>query len=275
MTPELSPVRAMRASGFQVYLVEWSGRAQESSESGMSAFADTTLSECITAIREETGQRHAFLAGHSLGGTFAAIFASLHPACVRGLVGLEAPLAFEDGALTLAASFISPEQIDLLPPVIPGTMLNELSSSADPYTYQVEPWIDWLASAPAHASDVHWRVRRWTLDEFPWPKLLFKEVLTFLYRENRFVRRRLHIGSRLADPQAIVAPILVVADPRSRIVPPRSIEPYRTGTRCHDLKILDYLGDTGVVMQHVGVLVGHNAHRGVWPQIVSWLRDRA
>ena len=275
MAPELSPVRAMCASGFQVYLVEWSSRAQESSACGISACAYTTLWECITAICEETGQRHAFLAGHSLGGTFAAIFASLHPACVRGLVALEAPIAFEDGTLTLAASFTSAEQIDSLPPVIPGTMLNELSSFADPYTYQVEPWIDWLASAYTHASGAYLRVRRWTLDESPWPKLLFKEVLTFLYRENRFVTRRLHVGSRLADPQLIVAPILVVSDPRSRIVPPRSIEAYRTGTRCDDLQMLEYPGDIGVVMQHVGVLAGHNAHSKVWPQILSWLRDRA
>jgi hypothetical protein len=29
------------------------------------------------------------------------------------------------------------------------------------------------------------------------------------------------------------------------------------------------------VMQHVGVLVGRNAHEHLWPRICSWIRDEA
>ncbi len=30
-------------------------------------------------------------------------------------------------------------------------------------------------------------------------------------------------------------------------------------------------GDTGVALQHVGLLVGERAHREVWPEIFRWL----
>jgi polyhydroxyalkanoate synthase len=35
--------------------------------------------------------------------------------------------------------------------------------------------------------------------------------------------------------------------------------------------VLEYGGDTGVVVQHLGVLVGRNAHRILWPRILAWL----
>jgi polyhydroxyalkanoate synthase subunit PhaC len=45
-------------------------------------------------LARETGQMRVVLAGHSLGGTLAAIFPSLHPERVRGLALLEAPTKF-------------------------------------------------------------------------------------------------------------------------------------------------------------------------------------
>jgi polyhydroxyalkanoate synthase len=55
---------------------------------------------CSCAARRraaETGEAAAVLAGHSLGGTFAAVLASLHPERVPGLVLVDAPLAFGPG----------------------------------------------------------------------------------------------------------------------------------------------------------------------------------
>jgi polyhydroxyalkanoate synthase len=34
--------------------------------------------------------------------------------------------------------------------------------------------------------------------------------------------------------------------------------------------LLDYEGDIGVALQHVGPLVGRNAHALLWPKIVEW-----
>ncbi|MNC87657.1 hypothetical protein D3C83_33990 [compost metagenome] len=83
------------------------------------------------------------------------------------------------------------------------------------------------------------------------------------------------MSGRLADPQAIAMPVLGIVDPRSRIVPREAIEAYRTYTRSEDVQILEYLGDQGVVVQHLGVLVGRNAHDFVWPQILRWMERRA
>ena len=38
-----------------------------------------------------------------------------------------------------------------------------------------------------------------------------------------------------------------------------------------DKLLLEYGGDVGVALQHVGVLVGRSAHRDLWPQILDRL----
>jgi hypothetical protein len=37
--------------------------------------------------------------------------------------------------------------------------------------------------------------------------------------------------------------------------------------------MLNYDGDVGVNLQHVGVLVGKNAHAKIWPAIFDWLGE--
>ncbi|HEX5768835.1 MAG TPA: alpha/beta hydrolase, partial [Burkholderiales bacterium] len=156
----------------------------------------------------------------------------------------------------------------------PGTFLDVASVQADPLTFAAEPWLDLLASTadPARRR-LHLQVRRWTLDETPMAAALLDEVANRLYRDNQFAEGRLEVGGRLATPGAITAPVLGVLDPNSRIVPPSSIEAYRGRTRSSGVTLATYTGESGVVMQHVGVLVGRNAHRTLWPQIATWLQS--
>jgi polyhydroxyalkanoate synthase len=76
-------------------------------------------------------------------------------------------------------------------------------------------------------------------------------------------------------PARITAPVLAVFDPRSRIIPPVSIVPLVEALSAHaDAGVLRYEGDTGVALHHVGVLVGRNAHRRLWPVILDWIRQQ-
>ena len=104
---------------------------------------------------------------------------------------------------------------------------------------------------------------------------LFEDVGATLYRDNCFAAGRLRVNGRAADPRGINAPIIAVAHPRSRIVPPVSIDAYRTATGSRDVQILEYEDEAGVMLQHVGVLVGPNADRALWPLILQWVGRHA
>jgi polyhydroxyalkanoate synthase len=92
--PEVSVVRHCLRRGLDVYLIEWLTPTEREDGFGLAEYADGLPAAALDAIAAETGCRSPLLAGHSLGGTFAAIFASLWPERVGGLVLLDAPLAF-------------------------------------------------------------------------------------------------------------------------------------------------------------------------------------
>jgi polyhydroxyalkanoate synthase len=115
------------------------------------------------------------------------------------------------------------------------------------------------------------RVERWTHDEFPLPGQLFTDVVESLYRHDELTRGVLEIGGGKVGPASIKAPLLSVADPRSAVIPLHSMQAFHDAAASPAKRMLHYDGDIGVNLQHVGVLVGKNAHARLWPAIFDWL----
>lgn len=67
-----------------------------------------------------------------------------------------------------------------------------------------------------------------------------------------------------------------VLNPGSAAAPPESFLWWRWRDRLASMADLaaHLSGDVGVGLRHVGVLVGANAHRRLWPQILAWMRAR-
>jgi hypothetical protein len=40
-------------------------------------------------------------------------------------------------------------------------------------------------------------------------------------------------------------------------------------------RIIEYKGEIGVGLQHLGILVGRQAHARVWPEIIAWLKGHS
>jgi poly[(R)-3-hydroxyalkanoate] polymerase subunit PhaC len=81
----------------------------------------------------------------------------------------------------------------------------------------------------------------------------------------------LAIGDSKATPHALDMPILSTFRPRSRVVPPPTILPLHAAARNPGNRVILYDGEHGVALQHVGILVGRQAHRRVWPAILDWI----
>jgi polyhydroxyalkanoate synthase len=106
------------------------------------------------------------------------------------------------------------------------------------------------------------------------PSALFAEVVD-LYREDRFMRGTLRINGKTTAPENVTMPVLAVVDPESDVIPPSSVMPFLAALPDRIWTLLDYEGDIGVALKHVGILVGRNAHRILWPKILSWVRMSA
>lgn len=276
LAPPVSAVRYCLRHGLRVYLLEWMPPRRGGGNAGLAEYAGRAIGEAVATVSRETGTR-PFLIGHSLGGTFAAIFCAVEPPIVQGLVLLGAPLCFHPGMSRLRDAMVA--MVAMAPPalatmdVVPGSLLSQLSALASPQTFVWSRLLDaTLSSADPLAWEIHARVERWALDEVPLAGRLVQEILRWLYREDRFCRGTLPIGGRNVGPFRLRLPMLAVVNPTDEIAPPASVLPFIQAMPEGNVRVLEYPGEIGVGLQHLGILVGRQAYARVWPEIISWLR---
>lgn len=273
LAPSVSVVRRYLEAGLRTYLILWPRLTDDGGCLGLSDYAERMLLGCVDTVRSQTGVERVHLTGHSIGGLFAALFAARHPQRVGSLTLLGTPLHFgpQIGALGRLVSLL-PDTRALIDDAqtVPGTLLNIVSAVASPQTFIVSRGMDYLASlADPERLRMHLLVERWTLDESAIPRRLFLDLVDRLYRQDAFAAGRLYLGGRAVTPGDIVAPVTCVADRGCEIAPPESVLPVLAQLGSQDCKLLWYLGDTGVSMQHVGMLIGRSAHRELWPQLLA------
>jgi polyhydroxyalkanoate synthase len=109
----------------------------------------------------------------------------------------------------------------------------------------------------------------WALDEVALPGKLVSEIVELLYRENRFCRGILKVGERTIGPENLSAPTLAIVNTTDLVAPLHSVSPIGEALRPERLNIIEYPGESGVCLQHLGILVGRHAHAQVWPQIID------
>lgn len=275
LRPDVSVIKRCIAKGLRVYLLDWALPGLRNDELGLGDYAQRLAGEAIDLIEAETGEAGVILVGNSLGGTFAAIFASLAPERVRGLALIDAPLAFgaEGGRLARLARAMPYAHLlrAVLGSPVRGSVLDLLSILSVPEVFLWQRHGDFaLSLADVNALDLHLRVLRWTLDEFPLPGQLFEDILDQLYKEDRFMRGTLTIHGRTAAVCNLCSPVFAVLNPLGQIVPPRSIETALRMPPGLAVHLHIYQGEVGTLLQHLGPLVSHLSHERLWPEFLDW-----
>ena len=284
LIPEVSVVGRCLAAGLRVYMLEWTDPAPSARGGfGLVACVESVVVAALNAVAAAIGEhRRVVLAGHSLGGTLAAIAAALCPERVLGLVLIEAPLRFDGARAGALAPLIAATPSTAVAALgrkvcVPGSLLSLAAVAAAPDAFVGERYLDRVVSSLSAADlALHLRVERWTHDELAMPGRLFADIVESLYRADGFADGILSAGDgRPIDPRALAAvPVLAVVDPRSRVVPPGAVLDLLTALPVLDLQVLAHGGETGIALRHVGMLVGRIAHRKLWPRILAWIAAR-
>jgi polyhydroxyalkanoate synthase len=273
LAPRHSAVRYCLSRHLSVYLLEWMPATQDGESAGLDDYAGGAISEGVAKVAAHAGAEPVLM-GHSLGGTLAAIHAAFDPGGIRGLVLLGAPLSFQSGTSGFRDALVS-----LVPPgllgteVVPGSLLSQVSALASPSTFVWSRLMDAaLCAADPGASAVHAGIERWALDEMPLPGRLVREIVEWLYREDRFHRGTLTVCGREVGPSGLRLPTLMVINTSDDIAPPAAMVPFAQAMPEQAAHVVEYVGESGVGLQHLALLVGLRAYTQVWPEIISWIK---
>jgi polyhydroxyalkanoate synthase len=271
LAPGVSVVRRLLDEGLCVYLVEWTPPTHDAAQPGLDEHVDA-IGACLARVRLDAAGPAPILVGHSLGGSLAAVFASFAPRDLGGLILLSSPLCFGESLSPFRDRLveIAPLHLPTENPV-PGSALTQASALASPETFVWSRLFDAAASlTDFQALGLHARVSRWALDEVPVPGALTAQILRWLYREDRFRRGVLPVKGRLVGPSDLSTPTLAVVDAADDVAPSGAVKPFLDAAPAVS-RLIEHAGETGVVLQHLAVLIGREAHRSVWPEIVAWI----
>jgi polyhydroxyalkanoate synthase len=273
LTPSVSAIRYCLDQGLGVHLLEWLPASRDTGNNGLDEYASAIFA-CIATISQRSAGATPFVIGHSLGGTLAALASAAAPESVRGLMLLGAPLCFKPGESRFRDSLVSliPRTSSGEDPV-PGSLLSQMSVLASPGTFIWSRFQDAaLSAADREAMDIHARVERWALDEAALPGRLVREMIEQLYSENSFFLGTLRIACRRVGPFSLSTPTLAVVNMIDEVTPLASVKPVIDAMPTRDTRIIEYPGEPGVCLQHLGILVGRQARAAVWPEIISWTK---
>ena len=272
LAPTASAIRYCLGRDLHVRLLEWLPASRTTGNNGLAEYAEA-IGDCVAKISGESAGVKPFLIGHSLGGTLAAIFGALAPGSLRGLVLLGAPLCFQPATSRFRDALVSlvPSGLDEVEPC-PGSLLSHFSALASPDTFIWSRLTDAAFSGTdGHAMEIHARVERWALDEVALPGKLVHQLIEWLYRENLFCRDALEIDDILVGPKSVSVPTLAVINTADEVALLGSVKPFIDAMPTSDARIIEYPGEIGVCLQHLGILIGREAHAQVWPDITSWI----
>jgi polyhydroxyalkanoate synthase subunit PhaC len=271
LSPSTSAIRFCLRRGLHVHLLEWMPASSHAGNCGIDDYV-LAIAEAVETITVAQGTK-PYLIGHSLGGTLAAIYGAFLPESIRGIVLLGAPLCFERSESHFRDALVTlvPQNISDSDP-FPGSLLSYASALASPCTFVWSRLTDAVMSiADPLAMEIHARVERWALDEIPLPGKLVHHIVDWLYRENRFFRGVLKIDGKFVGPSSLSVATLAVINTADDVAPPISVKPF-ADAMAEKVQIIEYSGERGVCLQHLGILVGRHAQARVWPRILSWLK---
>lgn len=275
LSPSTSAIRYILGQGLHVHLLEWLPASQTTGINGLNEYTGA-ISECVTKISSGSVGVKPFVMGHSLGGTLAAIFGASASESIRGLVLLSAPLCFRPATSRFRDALVSlvPSGMADVGP-FPGSLLSHMSALASPDTFIWSRLADVAFSVTDnHALEIHARVERWALDEVSLPGKLVQQIIEWLYREDRFFRGDLMIGQMPVGPLGLSVPTLAVVNTADEIAPAGSVKPFLNAMHVADARVIEYPGEVGVCLQHLGILIGRKARDLVWPEIIAWIDRR-
>ena len=222
-----SVVRHLLDRGLDVWMMEWRQPHEGSAEATLADYVDA-VGACADDVRERTGAPTVSLFGHCIGGTLAALAASVAPERYSRLLALTAPFQAPAGGVVAAVTdprVFDPEAVVGSFGKMPAKLIRHTFVGLKPY-YELMKWKLFIGSLEnPEALDRFAAIDRWANDNVDVPAAVFRGFIDEVFHSGRLAAGETRIGGVAARLDAISCPVLNVAGADDWIVPPDSARP--------------------------------------------------
>ncbi|HEX5976548.1 MAG TPA: alpha/beta fold hydrolase, partial [Nitrososphaeraceae archaeon] len=234
------------------------------------------LDKSIDLIREVTKSDKVSLFGYCWGGNLALMYASIHPEKIKNLVTVATPGDF-DLDDSLLAIWTKAMKEDLLLDTfgnLPGILLNAAFILRNPIEYGHKYFHFFEQPRSIESVAQFLATEAWLNDSPPIIGEIFREFVEYCYKQNLLIKNKMRIGEgrddKVVNLTNIDMPFLNIVAKRDDLVAPSSSKALNDAlTESHDKSVIEL--NSG----HVGLMIGKDAHKELWPKVGKWLKERS
>ena len=274
LRPGNSFVEFLLNEGFDVFLLDWGVPDEEDSDLGIDDYVCDELHWGIREVLRASGEAEVTLLGWCIGGTLCLLYAGWQrDNAVRNMALLTTPV---DTSGSLYGTWVAPDSFDVDYiaegfKAIPGQGIDWVNKMMKPvtnyWTTYRRLWEGVLAGEPRR--EAFQAMARWVGDNPPFPSGVYRDWITYMYKENRLVRGRMRLRRERVDLSRVDQALLLVTAGADHIAPPHGTKPLLDLVSSEDITCIDRPGG------HIGLMAGSHARKEIWPDIAKWLEPRS
>ncbi|MGA9755480.1 MAG: class III poly(R)-hydroxyalkanoic acid synthase subunit PhaC [Desulfobaccales bacterium] len=271
LQPDRSIVQNLLKEGVEVYLIDWGSPTRMDQFFSLDDHINGYVDNIVDFIRRRQGIPRVNLMGVCLGGTFAVIYAALHPGKVRNLITTVAPIHFDTpkGLLHIWLKEIDVDRLVDTFGNLPGNLVNVAFLLLNPPRLLLDKYLGFLENMDNKDFVENFiRMEKWIFNSPDVPGETLRQLIKDLYQENRLVQGEMELGGRRVDLGQVTMPLLNIYGQFDHLVPPEACEVLTKKAGSRDTE--DICLDTG----HIGIYVSSRFQKEIVPKIAAWLLAR-
>jgi polyhydroxyalkanoate synthase len=268
--PGASFVAALRAEGFDTYMLDWGIPDERDAENGLDTYVEDLLPAAVQAVLETSGADEVNVIGYCYGGLLSLLLGASDPELpVSSLITMATPVDFDEMGIfgrMFDQDRLSPD--DLLdetgnvPPEVMRNAFRVLKPTADVTQYAVL----WEKLWDDKQMEGYQVMGQWTRDHIPFPGRAFRETVE-LMQDDAFVKDRVLLDGRALSLKDLHWPVLNIIAAKDHIVPAKAATPVCELVGSERAETLE------LPAGHVGLVMGKSAAKTTMPKIFAWLHE--
>jgi polyhydroxyalkanoate synthase subunit PhaC len=282
LLPEVSVVRNLLNQGLDIFATDWGTPSAYDKSLTLGHYVNKYMDKSVDLIRKITNSDKVSLFGYCWGGNLALIYAALHPEKVKNLITIATPGDFDLDNSLLAVWTKAMKENYLLDAFgnLPEVVLNAAFILRNPIEYSHKYFHFFEQPRGLESIAEFLATETWLYDSPPIIGEIYREFAEYCYKQNLLIKNKMKVA--LADDinnnndivtinlKNIDMPFLNIVAEKDDLVAPNSSKALNNAlTESHDKSLIEFKSG------HVGLMIGNNAHKELWPKVGEWIKNHS